>query len=153
MFCCKEHNLNFAPTWHQVDMSCNTRLAPNTIGTKTISIGKARNGLAMAICRPMYQALGVRIYVAHFWTLPCAQNWAWHFFIHCATWVPKVTWCWLFSVSHGSIPTLVSCASITSPFAIAMFLWVQSQCLNLFRIRSFVFLVTWTYGALEANAK
>jgi hypothetical protein len=34
-----------------------------------------------------------------------------------------------------------------------MFLWVQSQCLNLFRIRSFVFLVTWTYGALEANAK
>lgn len=118
MFCCKEHNLNFATTWHQVDMSCNTRLAPNIIGTKTVSIGKARNAISNGnlqthvpsswcknLCGPFLNpTVCAKVGLAFSYPL-C------HFSAKSHR---------LFSVSHGSIPTLVSCALITSSCAIAM---------------------------------
>lgn len=131
----KRSNLCFAArsiiwTSHQLDIKliCHAiqDWPPTLLELRPSPLGKPEMPSAMAICRPMCQALGVRIYVAHFLTPPCAQNWAWHFLIHCATSVPKVTRCRPFSVTHGSIPTLVSCALITSSCAIAMFLWVQS---------------------------
>jgi hypothetical protein len=90
--------------------------------SQSISTGKTRNGSAMAICRPMCWALGVKIYVARFQTPLCAQNSARHFLIQCATWVPKVTWHQLFNVSHRSIATLVSRVGITSSSVITLFL-------------------------------